>query len=80
MTEINAALWWRLEFEDEVGKDGHYHVVATATGEEPLRDIIFKKDEILRQWPPKGDRKRGPKAGKFSPKGLVCDMAIKMLE
>ncbi len=79
VSEIDAALWWRLEFEDEVGKDGHYHVIATAAGEESLRNITFKTDEILRQWPPKGGRKRGCKAGKFSPKGLVCDLAIKML-
>jgi hypothetical protein len=54
LTEINAALWWRLEFEDEEGKDGHYHVIATATGKEPLRDIVFEKDDVLRKWPPNG--------------------------
>lgn len=62
MSDVNAARWLRWEFEDEVGEDGHYHVVATAAGKDPLWDISFKTDEILRQWPPKRGRKRGPKA------------------
>ena len=67
-------------FKDEEGKDGHYHVVATAAGKDPLRDISFKKDEILRQWPPKGGRKRGPKVGEASPKALLWREAEKKLE
>ena len=52
--EIDAAIWLGREFEAEVGEDGHYHVVATATGKEPLQDIVFEKDEVLRKWPPIG--------------------------
>ena len=59
--EIDAALWLGREFEDEVGEDGHYHVVATATGKEPLRDIVFEKDDILRKWLPKGGQELGSK-------------------
>ena len=80
MSEVNASLWWWLEFKDEKGKDCHYHVVATATGKEPLRDISFKTDEILQQWPPKGGRKRGCKTGKTSPKALFWNKAKKLLD
>ena len=49
--EVDAALWLGREFEAEIGEDGHYHLVATATGKEPLRDIVFGKDDFLRKWP-----------------------------
>ena len=54
--EVHAALWLGRELDDQVGEDGHYHVVATATGKEPLRDIVFEKDDILRKWPPDGGK------------------------
>lgn len=78
--EVDAALWLGREFEAEVGEDGHYHVVATATGKEPLRDIVFEKNDILRKWPPEGGRKRGPKIGRPTDKHVWCSMAIEILE
>ncbi len=76
----NSALLLERELEDEVGEDGHYQVTATESRKDPLRDIRFKTDEILRQWPPKGGRKRGCRTGKTSPKTLFWNKARKLLE
>jgi hypothetical protein len=80
VSEVKAALWLRREFEDEIRKDGHYHVVAAAAGKEPLRDISIKTDEILGEWPPEGGRKRGCKPGRTSIKALVYGMPTELLD
>jgi hypothetical protein len=80
MHEINAALWPEREFQDEKGKDGHYHVVAVAAGHEPLRSIRFKKEDILQRSPSEGGQKRGPKPGGGSNKDKWRRMAVEMLD
>ena len=78
--ESDAALWLEREFKDEVGEDGHYHVMATESCKDPLRDIRFRTDEILREWPPKGGRKTGPKTGRPTHKDTWCSLALEMLD
>ena len=78
--ERDAAVWLEREFDDEVGEDGHYHVIATETGDETLRNLRFKTDEILREWPPEGGRKRGPKVGGTNYEDEWRRMAVGILD
>ncbi len=78
--EIEAALWLGREFADEVRQGRRCPVVAIAAGKKPLRDILFKRDEVLREWPPENGRKRGRRIGRPSDKDIVCDMAVEMLD
>lgn len=77
--KIDPVHWLGREFKDEVGADGHYHVVAAAAGHNHLRSIRFKKDDIFQKWAPEGGRIRGPKAGRTNEKDIWCSMAVEML-
>jgi hypothetical protein len=46
VSEIHAALWRNRTFND-LGPD----VIAVVSGHKPLRNILLKRDDILRIWP-----------------------------
>jgi hypothetical protein len=62
--KIDPAHWLGREFKDDVGADGHYHVIAVAAGHDHLRSIRFKKEDIFQKWPPEGDQELSSKLPK----------------